>query len=104
METVKTIIAGWLPVIENNGSVTLRGAITIYPHVCFFPVLYPGIINTHHLYRCFVGMDDVVFIDKLVKPVIKQGQIFISTIDDPVCHSVRGKIDAIALVGSGLTF
>lgn len=95
--------AGGLPIIENNGIGTFCGMVSIYPHVRFLPILYLGIIYTHYLYRSFVGMDDVVFIDEPMQPVIKQGQIIIGTLDDPVSHSVSGKIDALALVGSGLT-
>ena len=48
-------------------------------------------------------MNEMVIIDKFVKPVIEKRQVIFRTLDNPVGHSVCLKVDPILFVCSGLT-
>lgn len=72
-----------LPVKENDRRPGLFSwAVTVYPHVGFPSVFDLVVINTHHLNRCLVCMDDVKpAIDLVRKSFVsvrkKSGQFFI---------------------------
>lgn len=55
-----------LPVKENDRSGLFSWAVTVYQHVGFLSVFDLIVIDAHHLNRCLVCMDDVIFIHQFV--------------------------------------
>ena len=80
--------SGGLPVKEDDRMSTACWMIAVDPHISLLAVLDPAIVNTHHFYRCFVGVDHGVFVDQLMQTVIQQRKIRIRTPDHPVGHGV----------------
>lgn len=64
--------SGRLPVIKNDGIAAFCGMILIYPHIGVLTVFDPGIVNAHYLYRCFICMNDVAFINEFMKLVVQK--------------------------------
>ena len=96
--------SGSLPIVKDNRVCGAQALIAVNPHIGFLPTFYPGIVDTHYLDRRFVGMNHLVFIDKFMQAFIDQGKIALCAVYDPVRHGVGGKVNAVTLVSSGLSF
>ena len=78
---------GRLPIKKDDWLGTEIRIGTINPHVGFLAILNLVVIYAHNLHRSLICMNEMVIIDKFVKPVIEKRQVIFRTLDNPVGHS-----------------